>query len=347
MQNREPDARSFAPPLTLPAMASALRVLVLIVVAGGGGASAAEAPPRDAATQTEWLATVGFETCPGRSEGRPVRGAVYIEQLEERHVHLTYALSGLDPLCSNLLTPSSSCMVGAGGAVSDHVIPWDRYRTYDGGAAADLDFTIAENRSLRSETAVVTDRSGAPAACSALEAFSVSETETVEVGAWERYPGYTGDFEVSGSVILGQATRLRDGRFGLGAALWLQGGDPACAKLGPTPAADACGVHVHVGSSCSSAEDVGGRLWDQGRFEGQAGLEDPWARVRYHPKLDMLMSPIMTGAEFSRVLGGTLVVSDAKGAPIACAEISAGPGGESEPSAHAPSFPPRRGARGA
>ncbi|KAL3810273.1 hypothetical protein ACHAXA_008641 [Cyclostephanos tholiformis] len=73
----------------------------------------------------------------------------------------------------------------------------------------------------------------------------------------ERYPGYTGDISPSGTVI---TTFLPQGNIQF--AYDLQGLEPNCVD---------CGIHIHEGTTCDDAEEVGGHYYSVG--------EDPWTSM--------------------------------------------------------------------
>jgi len=90
----------------------------------------------------------------------------------------------------------------------------------------------------------------------------------------ETYPDYTGEFQnVSGTVRILSADRHSTLQY----LIWdLTGLDTACTAGAATAdgaANNACGIHVHVGTSCAVAADVGGHFY--------VGEEDPWATVVY------------------------------------------------------------------
>jgi len=90
----------------------------------------------------------------------------------------------------------------------------------------------------------------------------------IDLGA---YPGYAGSLTVSGTVSI----------FGDPAAtthtyVWdLSGVDPACtANAGAESGiGNGCGIHVHSGTSCSDATQVGGHYFST--------AADPWSLVTY------------------------------------------------------------------
>ena len=75
-------------------------------------------------------------------------------------------------------------------------------------------------------------------------------------GSLGAYPEYTGDLDVSGKVKVSF-----DEADCLTLKLDLEGVEPNCVD---------CGIHIHSGTTCATADDVGGHYWDD------ASVEDPW-----------------------------------------------------------------------
>ena len=79
---------------------------------------------------------------------------------------------------------------------------------------------------------------------------AAADRQTATIGA---YPGYSGDVAVTGSVVVSET----DG----GIEMW--------GALAGLEASVAGGFHIHSGTTCASADAVGGHY-----FEGMA--DDPW-----------------------------------------------------------------------
>merc|ERR1711963_1373903 len=56
----------------------------------------------------------------------------------------------------------------------------------------------------------------------------------------------------------------------------LAGIDAACGHINVTGVANACGIHIHVGTNCSDASTIGGHFWNP-----MTSKIDPWAPVMY------------------------------------------------------------------
>ena len=100
----------------------------------------------------------------------------------------------------------------------------------------------------------------------------------------------------------------------------LDGTDEACGTANVTGVANACGIHIHVGSNCSDSTTIGGHFWN-----GTAIVEDPWQTVMYST-VDQAASEdaltVTTGLTNSEVADRVLVVHDVSGARIACSPMS-------------------------
>mmetsp|Transcript_56754 Transcript_56754/g.166098 ORF Transcript_56754/g.166098 Transcript_56754/m.166098 type:complete len:110 (-) Transcript_56754:118-447(-) len=98
---------------------------------------------------------------------------------------------------------------------------------------------------------------------------------------------------------------------------FLHGVDANCGHFDTTGVPNACGVHLHVGTSCTA--DTGGRYYNV--------ASDPWDAAAYtitHGATECL-SPgagegvnMMTGLAAADVIGRAVVVHDVQGVPIAC-----------------------------
>ena len=80
------------------------------------------------------------------------------------------------------------------------------------------------------------------------------------------------------------------------------------------------GVHIHVGMTCSTANDIGGHYWNSTYY-----AVDPWLTVMYntssgHPatQTDLV---VMTGTTGEDVYGRAMVIHDFTGERIACGII--------------------------
>merc|ERR1712018_136335 len=117
---------------------------------------------------------------------------------------------------------------------------------------------------------IVSDSDGNPYACAPLEETPhvASKLLAADISV---YPDYTGPLSVSGEVIV---TAFESGTSTYNLVHYkLDGADPACTFQGSAP--NSCGVHVHSGTSCEIAADVGGHYYDED------GRDDPWGPISY------------------------------------------------------------------
>jgi hypothetical protein len=143
--------------------------------------------------------------------------------------------------------------------------------------------------------------------------FNSSQSFVPELTAtpFARYPGYAGPLDVQGTVAVRGWSSVGDKM----TVTWVLGGlDPACTAGAAPGVANACGIHIHEGTTCADASQVGGHY--------HSNEPDPWQPVRY------VVAPYQTssggewtleiGYPFSTATGRALVVHDVTGARIAC-----------------------------
>merc|ERR1719384_1981706 len=100
---------------------------------------------------------------------------------------------------------------------------------------------------------------------------------------------------------------------------------------------NACGIHIHSGTSCEAADQVGGHYFDSNLIES-----DPWKTTVYVAEGDASnelkgTDAIVTGLSSNSILGHVMVVHDSTGGRIACGVI------QSTPSVDAAEFTPYPG----
>ena len=129
------------------------------------------------------------------------------------------------------------------------------------------------------------------------------------VGSFAPYPGYAGALATEGvmAVISSGDTQTLSWK--------LSGLDTRCNET--CTAANCCGVHIHVGKTCSDASSIGGHYWT-------TNGTDPWLTVMYNttsmPALETNLA-VVTGASGEDVSGRAMVIHDYDGARIACGLI--------------------------
>lgn len=132
---------------------------------------------------------------------------------------------------------------------------------------------------------------------SALSAASAQAPAFFRVAAFGAYPGYAGEMTVGGSVNVSAAAQF--------SVEWplMTGADPAGG-----------GVHIHVGTTCDTAGDVGGHYY------ADSLATDPWAGVDVN---DGSATRLIGGSALEYVVDHALVVHDSGGARIGCGLIGA------------------------
>lgn len=85
--------------------------------------------------------------------------------------------------------------------------------------------------------------------------------------------------------------------------------------------ANACGIHIHAGTTCEDAAAVGGHY-----FDATSITADPWSPItysasRYGSAVGYVKVAIGKGQD---IFGRAMVVHDSTGARVACAVLPAG-----------------------
>jgi len=116
------------------------------------------------------------------------------------------------------------------------------------------------------------------------------------------YPGYEGDHEITGYVVLAEAYA---GASTLRVTVHLSGLEVDTEG----------GVHVHVGTTCADADDVGGHYYDSESLD-----TDPWDTVWVSDgNGDSSTSFVIdSGYELSDNLDHSIVIHDSNGDRISC-----------------------------
>ncbi|CAE7416358.1 unnamed protein product, partial [Symbiodinium pilosum] len=158
---------------------------------------------------------------------------------------------------------------------------------------------------------VVYDYDGVPIGIAIIQlpegAPEPAEGDDLYVFDFSPYPGSSSPYQPTGVVEVKSADN------GETQLSWsLTGLDPSCSSS--CAAANCCGVTINEGMSCS---DAGATYW-----AGDDG--NPWGSVKYDSSTDpanQLFLSVDTGLARADVLGRTMVIYDATGAPIACGII--------------------------
>lgn len=138
-----------------------------------------------------------------------------------------------------------------------------------------------------------------------------------------KYPGYTGRLDITGSVNMSAA-------MGSVTLSWTFSGvedicsstDQASRRLMNTEKPNACGLHIHTGTTCTDATKVGGHLWQKPKGTSPEP-KDPWANVVYVTNQGMSIgsTSLRIGTEMDDLDGKAFVVHDASGGRVACGLI--------------------------
>lgn len=194
--------------------------------------------------------------------------------------------------------------------------PWTTTYTSDSIGSAMPSFEVAEFTlddayPVSGRTIVVHAADGTRVACGVLEEGTYASIGAYpdygasQSGVFGVYPGYDGDYVVSGSV---QVSDQADGGILLRYEI-LSG--PRCVGSG------GCGIHIHEGTTCDVADDVGGHY-----YEGMS--DDPWDTFvvadddSTDHSGDIEMGDFTVSGDYP-VAGRAVVLHDTDGTRIACA----------------------------
>merc|ERR1719343_1628694 len=255
---------------------------------------------------------------------------------------LRWSLTGLDTACSvgaaNHVKNGCGIHIHSGSSCATHADvgghffsadikddPWLPvvYATTDGasneytGVAVTTGLSVAD---IMGKAMVVHALdSGARIACGIIGADTAAEQPDVEVREMVPYPGsawppvFSGVFTIQGgrgtSETATQTLRWESLGF-----------DMACVKGAADGVKNGCGIHVHRGTSCKSADDVGGHYYSD------ALTADPWADVRYVANASgasdkLFGKAVTTGNSNGDITGRVIVVHDHSGRRIGCGVI--------------------------
>jgi len=151
--------------------------------------------------------------------------------------------------------------------------------------------------------------SGARIACGLLVAG-----EMASVVNFASYPGYTGNLSVAGTVNIASSGVVSQ------VLTWdLTGVDTDCTAGAGDDVANGCGIHVHGGSTCDVAADVGGHF-----YSSNLG-SDPWADIAYvadNSGASMGAAEVVTGSTLADQVGKAFVVHElTDGGRVACSIV--------------------------
>merc|ERR1712232_157002 len=150
-------------------------------------------------------------------------------------------------------------------------------------------------------TIVIHDNTGARIACGAIQTLTTSMAD-MGVYPGQDTPAYTPSGQIK-VIALSETSLKLIGE--------VENIEPNCEE---------CGVHIHAGTSCDSADLVLGHFWEGPR-------EDPWLTTYYSTDasgtgtIDLILSDF---PETPDALERTVVLHDSTGARIACGVLVAG-----------------------
>jgi Cu/Zn superoxide dismutase len=177
--------------------------------------------------------------------------------------------------------------------------PWNTTYTSDAQGNAGGAFTLDAGYPFSKMVghAIVVHSGGSKVGCGVLAAEATMA----------KYPGYTGALAVSGSVrVFPKDATTQTVSFVLAGL--------EASKIGQ--------VHVHTGTSCAAAGDVGGHYW-----KGAGGATDPWTKENCPVSSNTAGVAIGSfdlayGYDTMGSLARTVVVHDSSGARVACGVLS-------------------------
>merc|ERR1712087_60704 len=164
--------------------------------------------------------------------------------------------------------------------------------------------------------------SGARIACGVIEE-STGDAGKSYVDDFVPYPGYTGNLTVTGQLTMTQVAGT--GTTAKQMLSWnLEGVDTACVGNAAENVTNGCGIHVHAGTSCDVAANVGGHY-----FSGELDSNDPWLPIKYvsdpGAQSEGTSVEVITGLSMGDITGRVVVVHElAGGARVACGIVKPG-----------------------
>jgi len=278
-----------------------------------------------------------------------VTGSVIAKFIGTR-VSLEYDLHNTDSRCTQTTAANNSCglhihigktcsnnteiaghyFVAYGGSTAD---PWANvsYKSDNKGNAngvTTVDFGSNFNSTV-GRSVVIHDQNGTRMACALIPqgsaammnhmmggtsmATAPSPSTVVTVSNFVPYPGT--QFNVAGSVV------MKFVNTSVNMDYHLQNADAKCIRaLG---VANSCGLHIHIGKTCTNATEIAGHFYDN----ATTGGVDPWLTTMYvsNNKGDANGAVSVTfGYSFAMSAGRAVVVHDQNGTRMACALIPSG-----------------------
>lgn len=285
------------------------------------------------------LQVTSFAKYPGSSTTAVLAGAIFITPITVNGTvqhRLQWKLTGTDDECGNETESGNVCgihihvgkdcadatTIGGHLHSTDIADPWTTVRYASvAGASTELAGQSVETGlttdDLLKRVVVVHNSVGAGEriACGiATVVPAIPKTERLIVKKWVKYPGSAWTANVSGTVTIEPKTAAVVDTVALS---WdLKGTDDAC----PTGNGNTCGIHIHEGKTCDTAEEIGAHFYDT-----VAISSDPWTAVRYSSNGGNAVSTdfsteVAIGLKRASILGRVVIVHSSEGAGerIAC-----------------------------
>ena len=209
--------------------------------------------------------------------------------------HLRFILAALTCCVSVAHSPSPSCLAG------------------DSQCASGLALLQKAQVKTKKVSEYIAEQEEAPSGSD--DPFELPKQAVVTLGA---YPGYKGSLAITGQV------NLTTDKGVVGLSWSLAGTEKECggktSRIG-SGVANACGLHIHTGMTCSTHNDVGGHFFHSGSHG------DPWARSVYvsgslgNPWASIGSTSFQIGAGMEEIVGHAFVVHDHTGGRVACGLI--------------------------
>lgn len=305
--------------------------------------------PPDAAL----LEAMDFGLYPSYSGDLAVSGKVQIAQRgtgSEATQVMNFVLSGTDPACgtANVTGVANACGIhihegtscSNASEIGGHFWnktafgndPWASvmYSDTNGTASGNMEVTTGlTNAEVADRVLVVHDKTGARIACASMASLGslpVASPGSLTASNFERYPTYSGNLSVTGEVYFQLVESEGDAAQAM--SYRLTGVDPLCGSENVSGVANACGIHIHEGTSCSNASSIGGHFWNKTSISS-----DPWLPVMY-ATVDLAFDNgdsndlaagrdvvVVTGLSNVEVSDRVVVVHDVTGARVACSPM--------------------------
>lgn len=157
-------------------------------------------------------------------------------------------------------------------------------------------------------TLVIHDYNGVRITCDLL----VEPRSVPFSGQFMSYPGYTPGIIVRGDI------RLTFQMFDVMVWWNLTSFNDSCVENGPSATLNSCGIHIHVGRTCTDNALVGGHFWNG--LTGVGTGVDPWKYVAVGPGT-LGQARVLHNASWTDSAGRVLVVHNYAGVRISCTEL--------------------------